>query len=282
MTPPATAPSAGTRWDPKKYLAFADERGRPFAELVQRVPGEPATIVDLGCGPGQLTHILRERWPAAAITGIDSSPDMIAVALRDNDDPRVTYELSDAATWKPGLLDGALLGGGGADTAAASRPDLVISNAMLQWVPDQLDVIRGLTGATDSLAFQVPNNFGAPSHALMREVAGRSPYARYLEGFTFGTGVGAETYLDLLACLGWTVDAWETTYQHILQGEDAVFDWVSGTSARPVVQALPDDARPRFEDDYKVALREAYPSHAWGTVLPFARVFVVAQRPQDV
>jgi trans-aconitate 2-methyltransferase len=116
----------------------------------------------------------------------------------------------------------------------------------------------------------------------MRAVAGRTPYAEHLGGLAFRTGTGAATYLDLLAGRGWSVDAWETTYQHILHGEDAVFDWVAGTGARPVLQALPDEVRPRFEDDYKAALREAYPSRPWGTVLPFTRVFVVARRRQYV
>jgi trans-aconitate 2-methyltransferase len=259
MTRPAT------QWDPDKYLTFADERGRPFVELVQRVPGEPATIVDLGCGPGHLTRIVRERWPLAEITGVDSSPEMIDAARTGNVDPLVKYTLADASTWKP-----------------ASRVDLVISNAMFQWVPDQLAVIERLAEVTDTLAIQVPNNFDAPSHVLMREIAGRAPYARHLDGFEFRTGVGAGSYLELLAGIGWTVDAWETTYQHILQGENAVFDWVSGTGARPVLQALPDELRPQFEDDYKAALREAYPSRAWGTVLPFSRVFVVAQNAHAV
>ncbi len=247
-------------------------------ELVQRVPGQPATIVDLGCGPGQLTRILRERWPSAEIIGVDSSPDMIDKAIRDNADPHVAYELADVSAWTPDLLDG----GPPDTTTAGPHVDLIVSNALFQWVPDQLDVIRRLTGVTDTLAFQVPNNFDAPSHALMREVAGRSPYADHLDGVAFRKGVGAATYLDLLAGLGWEVDAWETTYQHILHGDDAVFDWVSGTGARPVLQALPDDLRERFEVDYKAALREAYPSREWGTVLPFARVFVVAQKPSAV
>ena len=250
-------------WDPERYLAFADERGRPFVDLIARVPGDAATIVDLGCGPGQLTRVLRDRWPEAQITGVDSSPEMIEKARADNDDPKASYELADVSTW-------------------TGKADLIVSNALFQWVPDQLDVLRRLTGATGTIAVQVPDNFDAPSHALMREVAGRSPYAEHLDGFEFRTGVGASTYLDLFAGLGWTVDAWETTYQHILQGDDAVFAWVSGTGARPVMQALPDAIRPAFVEDYKSALREAYPQRPWGTVLPFTRAFVVARQPQGV
>ena len=246
-------------WDPEKYLAFADQRGRPFVDLISRVPGDAATIVDLGCGPGQLTRVLRDRWPTARITGIDSSPDMIDKANADNADPRASYELADVSTW-------------------TGEADLIVSNALFQWVPDQLEVLRRLTGSTGTIAVQVPNNFDAPSHALMREVAGWSPYVEHLDGFAFREGVGAATYLGLFAGLGWAVDAWETTYQHVLPGEDAVFAWVSGTGARPVMQALPDDLRDRFVGDYKTALRAAYPRQPWGTVLPFTRAFVVASR----
>ncbi|MEO6471241.1 MAG: methyltransferase domain-containing protein, partial [Aeromicrobium sp.] len=252
-----------TVWDPDRYLKFADERGRPFADLIQRVSGDPSTIVDLGCGPGQLTGILRERWPSAKILGVDSSSEMIDQANAGNTDAAVRYELGDVADW-------------------TGRADLIVSNAMFQWVHNQLDVIKRLTDITETFALQVPNNFDAPSHALMREVAGQEQYADHLQDVEFRTGVDAGTYLDLFAGLGWTVDAWETTYQHILQGEDAVFEWISGTGARPVLQALPDDIRPRFEADYKAALREAYPCRDWGTVLPFARVFVVARRPDSV
>lgn len=250
------------KWDPSTYLAFADERARPFVELVRRIPGHPQTIVDLGCGPGQLTRVLRERWPDARITGIDSSAEMIGKAILDsNDDPLTAYEQADVATWTPD-----------------AHPDLVVSNAMFQWLDNQFEVLTRLTAVTDTIAIQVPNNFDAPSHTLMREVAARAPYATHLGGLEFRTGVGAETYLELFAGLGWSVDAWETTYHHILHGDDAVFRWVSGTGARPVLQALPDAVRPAFEDDYKSALREAYPRRPWGTVLPFTRVFVVATR----
>ncbi len=267
-----------TRWDPDKYLTFADERGRPFVDLVQRVSSRPRTIVDLGCGPGQLTRVLRERWPDAEITGVDSSAEMIDKAVRDNTDPHASYVLADVFAWKPNLLGDGLLDGKAADSAAASHVDLIVSNAMFQWVDDQLEVIRRLTEVADTIAIQVPNNFDSPTHKLMREVAAWPPYAEHLSDITFRTGTDAQTYLELFGGLGWTVDAWETNYLHVLHGDNAVFDWVSGTGARPVLQALPDGVRQRFEDDYKAALRRAYPSRPWGTVLPFARVFVIASR----
>lgn len=186
---------------------------------------------------------------------------MIEQAGGANQDPRVSYVLADVSGWQP-----------------EGHVDLIVSNALFQWVPDQLDVISRLATSTDTIAIQVPNNFDAPSHALMREVAERPAYAEHLEGFEFRTGAGAETYLDLFSGLGWSVDVWETTYQHVLAGDDAVFAWVSGTGARPVMQALPDRVREEFVEDYKAVLREAYPRRPWGTVLPFARVFVVASR----
>lgn len=251
------------QWDPQKYLDFADERGRPFLDLIGRVRGTPHTIVDLGCGPGQLSRVLRARWPDAAILGIDSSPAMIGRAEAGNTDPNISYLLADAAEWE-------------------GSADLIVSNALFQWVPDQFEVITGLTAMAAQIAIQVPDNFDAPSHALMREVAARTPYAEHLEGFEFRTGNGAESYLGLFHDLGWEVDAWTTTYLHVLPGPDAVFEWISGTGARPVIQALPEDVRAEFVEDYKAALRVAYPRQEWGTVLPFERVFVVARRPGPV
>lgn len=253
-----------TTWDPARYLQFADDRSRPFVDLVARVQDEPATIVDLGCGPGHLAPVLRGRWPEATIHGVDSSPDMIDKASADNSDDRVTYELADVATWtSPGPVD------------------LIVSNALFQWVPDQLEVIRRLAGLVapgGTFALQVPCNYAAPSHRLLHEISSRSPYGEHTEGLHADRGTHAETYLDLFADLGWSVDAWETTYLHVLPGEDPVFDWISGTGARPILQALPDGLREEFVVAYKVALREAYPVRPWGTVLPFSRTFAVARR----
>ncbi|WP_256839304.1 trans-aconitate 2-methyltransferase [Ornithinimicrobium faecis] len=252
-------------WDPGQYLRFSDERGRPFVDLVSRIRSEARTVVDLGCGPGQLTPVLRERWPQAQITGLDSSPEMIAQAQRENTDPLTTYGVADASDWAP------------------EQPvDVLVSNAMLQWVPGHADLLLPWTehiAPGGALAFQVPGNFGAPSHRLLWETASHSAYAP----FTSDLGPRAAVlepadYLDLLSRPGWHVDAWETTYLHVLQGEDPVFEWISGTGARPVLQALPDDVRPQFEADYKAVLREAYPRREVGTVLPFRRIFVVAHR----
>lgn len=252
-------------WDPGLYLRYADERGRPFTDLVSRITSDAATVVDLGCGPGQLTPVLRARWPAAQITGLDSSAEMIAQAQEHNSDPCATYAVADAMTWHPdGLVD------------------VLVSNAMLQWIPDHADLLQPWTehiAPGGTLAFQVPGNFDAPSHQLLWEIAARPAYAP----FTAELGPRAATrdpadYLGLLSRPGWSVDAWETTYLHVLAGDDPVFEWISGTGARPVLQALPADVRSLFEADYKAALRTAYPRRDHGTVLPFRRIFVVAHR----
>lgn len=249
-------------WNPADYLQFADERSRPFLDLVARIPGEPDRIVDLGCGPGHLTAVLRRRWPAASILGVDSSPEMIDRARSDNRDQRADYQLADIAEW------------------GADRPvDLIVSNATYQWLPGQLEVLtrlRGLVAPGGTFAFQVPDNFDAASHVLLHEISGRAPYAEHLTGIDRARGVRIEEYLELFAGAGWQVDAWQTSYLHLLPGPDPVFRWISATGARPVLQGLPDGLRGQFEIEYRAALREAYPARRYGTVLPFLRSFVVA------
>lgn len=261
------------RWDPRRYLTYADERGRPFVELVARIAVEqPATVVDLGCGPGNLTSLLADRWPAAAIVGVDSSPEMIAAAT----DSRIDFRVGDIRTWEPGLDTP-----NGSGYSTTGGVDVLVSNAALQWIPGHLDLLPLLLDAVAPggwLAFQVPGNFEQPSHTIRRDLAAEAPYAAFTRGVATPDAHDAGTYLDVLGALGCNVDAWETTYLHVLHGEDPVFDWVSGTGARPTLQALPDDLRGRFEEEFKTRLREAYPERGHGVVLPFRRVFVVARK----
>lgn len=252
-------------WDPDRYLAYADERGRPFIELLARVDAtSPATVVDLGCGPGNLTALLAERWPAAEVYGVDSSPEMIAKARASH--PDIRFEVADARDWRP-----------------AEPVDVLVSNATLQWVPDHLDLLRGLVAAVrpgGRLAFQVPGNFDQPSHTICTELAATPPYDEHTGDVAAPAAYDAAIYLEALTRLGCSVDAWETTYLHVLPGEDPVFTWVSGTGARPTLQALPDDLRPGFERVFKARLRAAYPERAGEVILPFRRVFVVARIPE--
>jgi trans-aconitate 2-methyltransferase len=250
------------QWDPERYLTYADERGRPFVELLARVRAQdPSVVVDLGCGPGNLTRLLAERWPDARVTGLDASAEMIAKAEpADNLDFRV----ADLRDWLHG----------------GAEVDVLVSNATLQWVPGHLELLPGLVDRVAPggwLAFQVPGNFDEPSHTLRRALAAEAPYSSHTAGVAAPAAHDAVTYLRTLEGLGCTVDAWETTYLHVLHGGDSVFTWISGTSARPTLQALPDDLRPAFEEELKRRLREAYPDEGHGVVMPFRRVFVVAQ-----
>lgn len=258
-------------WDPERYLTFADQRGRPFVELLSRVAAtSPHTVVDLGCGPGNLTRLLAERWPDAEVTGLDSSAEMIARARHDI--PGLRFDVADLRDWRP-----------------AHPVDVVISNATLQWVPDHLALLPALLAATAPsgwLAFQVPGNFGEPSHALLHELAAEAPYADFTAGVDQPASHEPDAYYDALAGAGTAdadvevdVDVWETTYTHVLTGPDPVFTWVSGTGARPTLQALPDELRPAFEVEYRRRLADAYPVRRDGTVLlPFRRIFAVAHR----
>ncbi len=252
-------------WDPDQYLLFADERGRPFVDLLGRVrAAAPGAVVDLGCGPGNLTGILADRWPTADVLGIDSSPEMIEKAVAGGG--RVRYEVGDLRDWEP----------------SAGGVDVLFSNATLQWLPDHLNLLPRLLCSVSPggwLAFQVPANFDQPSHTIRHDLAAEAPYAEHLAGVPVPASHEARTYLDALIGLGAEVDAWETTYLHVLTGEDAVFAWVAGTGARPTLQALPDELRPAFEAELKQRLRAAYPARDGRVVLPFRRVFVVARRP---
>lgn len=253
-----------TVWDPVTYLQFAGERSRPFADLVARIGAtNPRTVVDLGCGPGQLTASLATRWPNARLIGIDSSAEMIESA-GEWAGGQVSFEVGDIRDWQP------------------SQPvDVLVSNAALQWVPGHRDLLPQLVAALTEngwLAFQVPGNFGQASHVLLHRLAADPRFAAATANVEWPEAFNPELYLGELSQLGCEVEAWETTYLHVLSGPDPVFRWMSGTGARPVLQALPDELREEFVADYQAELRDAYPELPYGTVLPFRRVFVVAHR----
>lgn len=250
------------QWDPQTYLAFGDERARPFADLLARVGAEaPATVADLGAGPGTLTAQLVRRWPGATVHAVDASPQMVA---RAREQPGLTVHDADLVTWR-----------------APAPVDVLVANASLQWVPGHLDLLPRLTDQLAPggwFAMQVPGNHEEPSHTLRRELAAEAPYAGHLAGIAEPRAHDPADYLGALRARGLVVDAWETTYLHVLHGEDPVFTWVSGTGARPTLQALPADLRPRFEEEFRARLREAYPDRGHGVLLPFRRVFAVGRR----
>jgi len=258
-------------WDPAQYLQFADERSRPFYDLTGRINATaPSFVADLGCGPGQLTASLAVRWPQAEVIGIDSSAEMVRAAqLADYGEAarsgRLTFAVEDINDWLP------------------ARPvDVIVSNAVLQWVPKHMQLLprwADCLAPAGWLAFQLPGNFDQPNHAVLRELASSARWRARLAEVELNRQAGDPAqYVDLLARLGLLVDAWETTYLHVLAGPDPVTEWYKGSGLRPVLAAL-DAAEARdFVVEYSQRVQEYYPAAPYGTVLPFRRVFVVAQR----
>lgn len=254
-------------WDASQYLRFTDERSRPFFDLLSRVPAaSPKYVADLGCGPGNLTVTLARRWQGARVEGVDSSPEMIKAAHDANYDvPGLSFGCQDVAQWEP-----------------SQQPDVIVSNALLQWVPEHFELLRRWTGqlAADGwLAFQVPGNFDQPSHAIMREMAGSPRWRRLLADVKLNRqAADPAEYAELLLRPGYEVDAWETTYLHILRGADPVTQWYKGTGLRPVLAELGAERGEEFIAEYSRRIGEAYPARPQGTLFPFRRVFVVAHR----
>lgn len=249
-------------WSPEQYAAYGDHRKRPYYELLTRIGAtDPWLVTDLGCGPGEMTAEIARRWPDAEVTGVDNSAAMIEAAQQYVTD-RVSFLLEDIAAWRP-----------------QQPQDLIVSNAALQWVQGHRDLLPGWAETLTLggwLAFQVPGNFDAPNHVLLRELC----QARGLTATTrFDPVAEPGEYLEILADAGCAVDAWETTYQQVLSGHDAVLEWTKGTALRPVLAALAtEDEREDFLDEYRKLLADAYPERSYGTVFPFRRIFVAARR----
>lgn len=254
-------------WDPQQYLRFSNERSRPFFDLLARVPDEEVrTAADLGCGPGNLTATLVDRWPNAAVWGVDSSPEMLASATRLFVQPRLHFLQADLASWRP------------------EQPlDRIVSNAAIQWVPDHEAVLRHLFALLASggvLAVQMPNNFDEPAHRLLAEVVQQEPWTSAVGQWRERYFVqSASWYTTTLYRLGYSdIDVWETIYQHILQGPDAVLEWMKGTALRPVLSRLAANQQAQFLTSYQARLQETYPESAYGTLFSFRRLFFVARK----
>jgi len=259
----------GEPWDPQQYEKFSDHRLRPAAELLARIPlTSPEVIVDLGCGPGNVTRLIAKRWPAARVYAIDNSEEMLARPQSNSTD--IHWEHADIADWVP-----------------TEAPDLIYSNAALHWLDHHRALIPRLTGclrARGCLAVQMPLSWDLPSHRLMRETlvnggAGGQPLGtQELRTSAARKWVGdAEFYFDLLTGTVCNLDIWETEYLQVFEGEDAVLEWVRGTGLRPILNALDDDERAVFLTTYRRRLREAYPVKPDGKILyPFRRLFMVA------
>lgn len=256
------------KWDPAKYAEFGNYRDRPYFDLTGRVLKDDARhVVDLGCGPGNLTATLADRWPGADVVGIDASEAMLHKAAElAAARPNLSFTLADIAHWMP-----------------SGRTDVVVTNAALQWVPGHRDLLARWLAALRPgawFALQVPGNFNAPSHALMRQVAESAQWLEALDGvLRHEDAVGEPVeYLRIMLDAGCQAEAWETTYCQVLQGPDPVLEWVRGTGLRPVLAALGAEEGAAFEEEYSGRLREAYPPTPHGTVFPFRRIFAVARK----
>jgi trans-aconitate 2-methyltransferase len=251
-------------WDPAQYLRFSDQRLRPALDLLAQVPlPAPTRVVDLGCGAGNVSAILKQRFPAAEVTGVDSSASMLEKARAAA--PTCRFEQGDFATWRP-----------------ANAPDLIYSNAALQWVGGHAELfphLMSLLAPAGVLAVQMPAMHDAPLRRLQYEVAAHGPWAGRLAGHASSPPILEPTdYWDLLRPLAAQLDIWETIYLHPLTGEDAVVEWAAGSSLRPFLEPLEPDQQTAFRQAYAEALRPHYPRRADGaTLLPFRRLFMIAE-----
>ena len=252
-------------WDPAQYLAFGDHRLRPAIDLLQRVPLErPARIVDLGCGAGNVTAVLRRRWPEARITGVDASPAMLERARAA--DPGVDWQLGDLLDWRP-----------------EAPVDLMYSNAALHWLDDHAALfprLASLVAPGGILAVQMPRNFSEPSHTSIYDTVRAGAWRTRLEPLirTEPTHAGAR-YRELLLPHVRSLDIWETVYLQVLTGDNPVAEFVKGSWLTQFLDALEGAERAAFEAAYRERVRPAYPPGPDGTTLfPFRRLFIVAQR----
>jgi len=251
------------RWDDRQYLKFADERTRPARELLARVPLQYAErVVDLGCGPGNSTALLRERWPGARVIGVDSSPEMLERARQDA--PDLEWVQADAGSF-----------------VAGEELDVLFANALLQWLPQHEQVFRRLFRQLRPggvLAVQMPHNFAEPSHRWMRELPG--PWSLRTAAVRAQSPVSSSAfYYDLLAGEARSVDLWETRYEHVMADAESIVEWVKGTGLRPYLDVLESTERAQYLAAYTQAIATAYPARRDGKRLfSFPRLFLVAIR----
>ena len=252
-------------WEPQQYLKFADARLRPAVDLLSHVEvTDPCRVFDLGCGTGNVTRLLRSRWPRAQLTGIDNSATMLAEAAREESE--IDWVEHDLATWQPN-----------------SPADLIFSNAALHWLPHHDELFPQLMtflSPGGCLAIQMPRNFAAPSHTLIAETVRACTWWSKVEDLLRPAPVEAPPYYyHLLAPLADSVTIWETEYLQVLQGADPVKEWVKGTWLKPLLDRLDPSQGAAFEKDYALRLNAAYPASTSGvTLFPFKRLFILAQR----
>jgi trans-aconitate 2-methyltransferase len=254
-------------WSAAQYVTFEDERTRPVRDLLSALPAiEARSAIDLGCGPGNSTEVLAARFPNAVVSGIDNSPDMIAAARRRL--PQIQFAVRGIEEWED-----------------RGPFDVILANAVLQWVPDHATLLPSLISRLaggGGVAIQMPDNLDVPAHRLMRETAADGPWSQALAAAAAArTPIGdANEYYELLRHRCSKVDVWRTTYYHPLAGgAAAIVEWFKGSGLRPFLQPLDSDTRAAYLERYTAAVARAYPALPDGSVLlPFPRLFIVAIR----
>ena len=254
-----------SEWNSAHYLEYQAERTRPAFDLASAIAVErPRTIVDLGCGPGNSTQILRRRWPEAEITGIDNSHAMLDAARAES--PRLRWQFADIASW------------------SSDQPvDLLFSNAALQWLRDQDQLLPRLMSHVSrggAFAFQIPSATYATVRTLIHEIAADDRWASRMTPPLSRLTMGAPShYYDLLSTESERLDIWETEYFHVMESREAILNWIASTGLRPFLDVLEDPEKDHFTEELRSRTAEAYPSQRDGKVLfPFRRTFVVAYR----
>jgi len=260
-----TRADSRTQWDPAQYARFERERAQPFRDLVARIPaGVVRRAADLGCGTGELTRTLLDRWPDAELIGVDSSEAMLAGAQSSAPSPRLRFANADLRSWAP-----------------AEKLDRIVSNAVLQWVDGHAALLARLVGFLapgGALAVQMPHNDESPTHEILRALWQEARFATQLGDAPPERRVGdASWYGERLLELRCEVDVWETVYLHRMQNAEAIVEWVKGTALRPVLSRLDADAAAIFLAAYADRVADAYPSGPHGTWFPFRRLFFVGR-----
>ena len=252
-------------WNPEQYLKFSQPRLRPALDLLARIGvTQPATLHDLGCGTGNITRMLAERWPQAQVTGVDASAEMLAQAAQQASGIRWVQQ--SLASWTP-----------------RQPADVIYSNAALHWLPDHATLLPALVAQLAPggvLAVQMPRNFQAPSHTAIHDTVLAGPWRGQLEPLLQPSPVAEpQFYYSLLQPHAATLDIWETEYLHVLTGRDAVKEWTKGTWLKQFLDRLAEPQRSEFEADYAHRVGRAYPMLANGaTLFPFRRLFLVLQK----
>ncbi len=251
-------------WNPDQYLKFVEARQRPALDLIARLGGCcRKNLVDLGCGAGNITRLLAEHWPQARVVGVDNDPEMLRKA--SSTASQIDWQAGDIADWQP-----------------AVAPDLIFSNAALHWLGDHPRLLPRLMAQLAEggvLAVQMPSNFSAPSHQILRKLADDYRWQQTLGGIAMGKVLSSAEYYRLLSPYCRHLEVWETIYWQALSGDDAIIEWMKGTTLVPYLARLDAHATEEFLNAYRAPLAVAYPRASDGhTLFPFKRVFFVAQR----